>query len=290
LNFRVLSWNLYHGRDFPPAAGGGETGSGDPEPGVPPGGLEWRLLGRPVTGKKHVRLNRDLFHEFAAFLAAAKWDIAVLQEVPPRWAHRLADATWSEARVALTSRNWMRPVMSPVARIRPQLAGSWEGGCNLVLVRNSVRGRDGYRPGTEITDFRRSTLTWAPERRVIQIVELGCGLCVANLHASTGDRAARDVMMAARLASGRAGDRPLLLGGDFNSRPRSSDVFERLEAEFGLTGATAPGSIDHLLTRGAESLEPAAAWPPPRRDVPDPDTGLMIRLSDHAPVVTRIRI
>ncbi len=56
------------------------------------------MLGHPVSGKKHVRLNRDLFREFAAFLAAAKWDIALLQEVPPRWGHRLADATGAEAK------------------------------------------------------------------------------------------------------------------------------------------------------------------------------------------------
>lgn len=283
MNFRALSWNLYHGRDFPPPTEGDE-------PGVPPGGLAWRVLGHPVAGKKHVRLNRDLFREFAAFLAAAKWDLALLQEVPPRWAHRLSEATGAEGRVALTSRNWLRPVMSPVARVRPQLVGSWEGGCNLILVRNSVPGRDGYRPGAEIVDFRRSTLTWLPERRVMSMVELGCGLCVANLHASTGQKAAGDVMMTARLASGRAQGRPLLVGGDFNARPRSSDVFDRLSGEFGLSGVTGPASIDHLLVRGPELLESAEAWPPARRDVPDPATGLMVRLSDHAPVMARISV
>jgi endonuclease/exonuclease/phosphatase family metal-dependent hydrolase len=283
MNFRVLSWNLYHGRDFPPKPGG-------EEPGVAEGGFGWRVLGHPVTGKKHVRLNRDLFHEFAAFLAAAKWDVALLQEVPPRWAHRLAEATGAEARVALTSRNWLRPAMSPVARLRPQLPGSWEGGCNLILVRGSTPGLEKSRPGAEIIEFRKSTLTWLPERRVMSMVELGCGLCLANLHASTQEKAVADVMRSARLATGRAGDRPLLLGGDFNVRPRSSDVFDRLEAEFDLVGTSGPDSIDHLLVRGAEVLEPAAGWPPVRRDVPDPETGLMIRLSDHAPVLTRIRV
>mgnify|MGYP000941392172 FL=1 len=180
--------------------------------------------------------------------------------------------------------------MSPVARFRPQLAGSWEGGCNLILVRGATPGLDKSRPGAHIREFRKSTLTWFPERRVMSMVELGCGLCVANLHASTGERAAGDVMRAARLASGRAGDRPLVLGGDFNARPRSSDVFDRLEGEFGLAGTTAPGSIDHLLSRGVEVLEQPEAWPPARRDVPDPETGLMVRLSDHAPVLARIRV
>lgn len=290
MNFRVLSWNLFHGRDFPPLPGetGGEGQEG--EPGVPRGGLAWRCLGRPVRGRKHVRLNRDLFREFAAFLAAARWDVALLQEVPPRWIHRLGAATGAVARGSLTSRNWLRPLGSPVARLRPHLAGSWEGGSNLILVRGAIPGTDGYRPGSAITGFRRSTLTWRPERRVLSMIELDRGLCLANFHASTGERAAGDVLRAAGLASQWAGDRPLLLGGDFNVRPRSGDLFERLEDEFGLSGATAPGSIDHLLVRGAEVVEPAEAWPAGRRDVPDPASGLKIRLSDHAPVSIRIAV
>lgn len=283
MNFQVLSWNLYHGRDFPPEPVG-------EEPGVPAGGFGWRFLGRPVVGRKHARLNRDLFREFAAFLAAARWDVALLQEVPPRWVRRLAEATGAEGRVALTSRNWLRPLMAPVARLRPQLAGSWEGGSNLILVRNATVGLDGYRPGCEITEFRKSTLSWFPERRVMSLIELGCGLCLANFHASTGEGAIGDVMRAARLAATRAGDRPLLLGGDFNLRPRSSDAFERLESEFSLAGVTGPGSIDHLLTSGVEVLEPAEAWPAARRDIPDPETERMVRLSDHAPVVARIKV
>jgi len=283
LNVRILSWNIYHGRDFPPKPGGSE-------PGVPEGGWAWRFLGRPVAGPGYLRLNRDLFSEFGAFLAAADWDVALLQEVPPRWIGRLARAARAEARAVLTSRNWMRPLTSPVARLRPQLVGSWEGGCNLTLVRNGVPGLDGYREGIRIVGHRKATLTWRPERRAFSMVEFESGLCVANIHASTGVNAAADVMRAARLATSRAGERPLLLGGDFNARPCSSDVFDRLKEEFGLTGVTAPGSIDHLLVRNATVTEAAVAWPAGRRDVPDPDSGLKIRLSDHAPVAARIRI
>ncbi|HMT04749.1 MAG TPA: endonuclease/exonuclease/phosphatase family protein [Solirubrobacterales bacterium] len=283
MNFRVLSWNLFHGRDFPP----GPDGEGS---GVPDGGFSWRWLGRPVHGDRHVRLNRDLFREFAAFLAASRWDVALLQEVPPRWAHRLAEATGADGRSTLTSRNWMRPLMSPVARLRPHLAGSWEGGSNLILVRGAIPGLEGSRPGARIVDYRHTTLTWRPERRVVSVVELECGLAIANFHASTGENAAGDVMRAARLAAGREEGKPLLFGGDFNARPRSSDVFERLEAGFDLSGVTGPGSIDHLLVRGVEVLEPATAWPAARREVPDSRSDLMIRLSDHAPVVVRIKV
>lgn len=238
-----------------------------------------------------MRLNRDLFREFAAFLAAADWDVALLQEAPPRWSERLADATGATAHVALTSRNWMRPLTSPFARARPQLVGSWEGGSNLTLVRGAMaRAGRRKRPGMEVESFSRATLTHRPERRVVSLVELGCGLHVANFHASTGEGAAADVMRAARLVDARASEAPALLGGDFNLRPDSSGVFARLEDEFGFGGATGPAAIDHLLARGVERVEAGTAWPDGRRDVPDPGTDLLIRLSDHPPVVTRIGV
>ncbi len=201
--------------------------------------------------------------------------------MPPRWAERLAEATRSEFRVTLTARNWMRPLTGPVARLRPHLTGSWEGGCNLILVRKG-------RPGATVSDHRKAVLARLPERRVVSMVTTGSGLHLANLHASTGPAASKDVLKAARLAREWAGDAPLVLGGDFNLRPRSSDVFGDLEQAHGFSGATAPGSIDHLLVHGAEVLEPGEAWPDIRRDVPDPATGLKLRLSDHAPVVSRI--
>lgn len=253
-----------------------------------------------MAGSRHVLVNRDLFREFAALLAAAEWDVALLQEVPPRWADRLAAATGADARVALTSRNWLRPLTFPVARVRPHLAGSWEGGCNLILVRRSRRrggalARSGRRtseaadrPGVAITDHRRATLTWRPERRVVSMVRLAGGICLANLHASTGKGADADIMRAAELSVEWAGATPLVLGGDFNARPGRSDVYSRLESEFGLTGITGDDSIDHLLVRGAGVVEPGTAWPPERRDVPDPDSDLLVRLSDHAPVTARI--
>jgi endonuclease/exonuclease/phosphatase family metal-dependent hydrolase len=201
--------------------------------------------------------------------------------VPPRWAERLAEATGSQFRFSLTARNWMRPLTGPVARLRPHLVGSWEGGCNLILVRKG-------RPGAEILDQRSSVLTRRPERRTVSMVTTGDGLCLANLHASTGPGAAEDVTRAARLALEWAEGAPLVLGGDFNLRPRASGVFDELELVHGLSGASAPDAIDHLLVRGAERLEPAEAWPDIRRDVPDPGTGLSLRLSDHAPVLSRI--
>lgn len=247
-------------------------------------------------------LNRDLYQEFAARLAAAEWDVALLQEVPPRWAERLAAATGSEGRVSLTSRNWMRPLTFPAARLRPHLVGSWEGGSNLILVRRTrdragARSRAGRRtseakdrPGTEVVEHRRAVLARRPERRVVSMVRLAGGLCVANLHASTGPGAEPDVMRAAEAAAEWAGELPLVLGGDFNARPARSGVYALLEGKLGLVGTTAGSAIDHLLVRGATVLEPGAAWAPERRDVPDRDSDLSVRLSDHSPVETRISI
>jgi endonuclease/exonuclease/phosphatase family metal-dependent hydrolase len=234
-----------------------------------------------VEGRDYALVNRDLFYEFAALLSAAKWDVALLQEVPARWGERLADATGSEGRITLTARNWMRPLTWPFARSRPHLTGSWEGGCNLILVR---RGR----PGASVESHHKAVVARLPERRMVSMVATRGGLCVANLHASTGRRAAGDVLEAAGLALQWAGDRPLVLGGDFNLRPRSSDVFARLRGEFGFSETTESAAIDHLLVRGARVLEPAASWIPERRDVPDRESDLKIRLSDHSPVLSRI--
>lgn len=236
-----------------------------------------------MAGESHVLLNRDLFDEFAALLAAAKWDVALLQEVPPRWDERLAAVTKSNHFRALTSRMWMSPVCSPIARVRPHLPGSWEGGSNLILVRKE-------RPGSAFAQKENKTLTWTPERRVLSLVRLVDGLCVANLHASTGaERGARDVLKAAEIAVHWAGEAPLVLGGDFNIRPRKSpEAFTELHEYYGFTAPAEEGSIDHLLMRGGEVLEETSSWTPGRRDVPDLDSDLLVRLSDHSPVVSQI--
>ncbi len=228
-------------------------------------------------------LNRDLSIEFRARLAAAEWDLALLQEVPPRWTGPLADATGADHRATLTSRNWMRPLTWPLARYRPHLAGSWEGGSNLILVRKG-------RPGSAMVEHRSAVLSRLPERRMVSMARLECGLCVANFHAGTGGRAGGDVLRAAGLVDGWAGDNPLVLGGDFNTRPGSGELFAELSERYGLGGATGNREIDHLLVRGAERIEAATDWPDGRRDVPDTESDLLVRLSDHAPVVSRISV
>ncbi len=94
MQVRALTWNVFHGRDFPP------------EPALLTRRSRiWRLTERGTT---HAQVNRSLRREFTAVLSAAAWDVALLQEFPPRWAERLAEACAAERHRELTSRNSLR--------------------------------------------------------------------------------------------------------------------------------------------------------------------------------------
>jgi endonuclease/exonuclease/phosphatase family metal-dependent hydrolase len=269
VEFTAVSWNLFHGRDFPPD----------------PALFTWRsrLLGIEERNGTHAQVNRELVDEFAAILADAKWDVALLQECPPRFAEPLAAACGAEAHRALTSRNSLAPLRTWIARRNPDLIASGEGGSNLTLVR----------PGGslgKIVERRELTIhSGRPERRAMAFTRIAGGedaqICVANLHA-TNDRpqlATEDVLRAATAAVEWAADAPLLFGGDLNLRPAEDALaFERLESELGLSGVTAPRAIDHLLGRGLEVDAAPTAWPGERRE--RPHDNLRLRLSDHAPV------
>ena len=112
---------------------------------------------------------------------------------------------------------------------------------------------------------------------------LESGLCVGNLHASTSDlRAAGEVRLAAARSTEWAEGAPLILGGDFNIRPRHGAVYAELQERFGFSAPADPDAIDHLLTRGLEVERDAAPWPPEARELAE--NGLRLRLSDHAPL------
>lgn len=223
-------------------------------------------------------MNRDLTDEFAALLAGASWDVAMLQECPPRWADLLAKRCGAESHRALTSRNSLAPIRRALSRFNPDLVASNEGGSNLTLVRGgrvAERRKLAVSPGPD------------PERRVLAFTRLESGVCVANLHASAGAalqaRAESELRLAAERSLEWAGGRGLILGGDLNVRPRRSEIYLELAESFGLTGPTAGDSLDHLLVHGLETVEAPSAWPSERREVAGPG-GLRLRLSDHAPV------
>jgi endonuclease/exonuclease/phosphatase family metal-dependent hydrolase len=265
VKFTAIAWNLFHGRDFPP----------DPEL------RSWRsrLLRLDERNATHVQVNRDLTAEFATLLSSAAWDVALLQECPPRFAEPLAAAGRAEWHRVLTSRNSLAPLRELLARQNPDLMASGEGGSNLTLVR--VPGRLGG-----IAERRELAIhEGEPERRAMAFTRTASGLCIANLHA-TNDKpklASEDVLKAARAATEWAGSAPLIFGGDLNLRPgEDPEVFARLREDFGLEGETGPVAIDHLLTRGIEVLEPVSVWAPERRELPL--DGRALRLSDHAPI------
>jgi len=265
VEFTAVSWNLFHGRDFPPDPALFTWGS--------------RLLRIEKRGATHVQVNRGLETEFGQVLAGAAWDVALLQECPPRFAAPLARCCAAEPHRVLTSRNSLGALRSLAARINPDLIASGEGGSNLTLVRTGG-------PLGKIVERRELTIhEGKPERRAMAFTRTASGVCVANLHA-TNDRpalAAEDVLKAAESSAGWAGEAPLIFGGDLNLRPgEDPGVFNVLRERFGLEGSTGPRAIDHLLSRGMRVAEEPAAWPPERRELPR--GGLALRLSDHAPV------
>ena len=286
----ALTWNVFHGRDHPPD----------------PALFTWRswLFRAEERNATHVQINRGLYREFAHLLAEPRWDVALLQEFPPRWAHRMADACGADMQLTLTSRNWLHSVRRPIASRNPDLMGAWEGGANVILARGALRSRQGA---------KEVVLRGRPERRMVTLARLerartvsggeasprcqsGTGaagfepaLVVGNLHASgPSPLAAEDTRLAAEAAVNWAGDDPVILGGDLNVSPSESGVFDELERRFGLGAATGPRSIDHLLARGLEIVEPPAPWPDEAREVAAGD--LAIRLSDHPPIQARFAL
>jgi endonuclease/exonuclease/phosphatase family metal-dependent hydrolase len=272
VTLRALTWNLFHGRDFPPD----------------PALLTWRsrLLRLRERNATHLQLNRELLGEFASVLERAEWDVALLQECPPRW-HRPLTVTCSASRHGvLTSRNSVSPLRSFAARLNPDLIASNEGGSNLTLVRNA-----------QIVDRRSLELQPGPrpERRAMAFTRLalpGAELCVANLHASAGRAllpiAERELLRAAERSCEWAGDRPLIVGGDLNVRPRDSTVYAELADRFGLAAPTSPSGLDHILARGLDIVDAPCAWRAEEREVRV--EGLAVRLSDHAPVETTLAL
>jgi endonuclease/exonuclease/phosphatase family metal-dependent hydrolase len=206
--------------------------------------LTWNLL----HGRSVPPAGRDLFDEFADALAAWEWDVALLQEVPPWWPPALGARLAADERLVLTSRNALLPARRAVATRWPDLIKSGGGGANAILVR-----------GDTVAEHRWRRLCVWPERRWVHAVRLRrAEVWVANLH---GGGPIRDAVRAAECALRWAGERPVILGGDFNIRDLALDGF-----------AYAGGhSVDLVFARGFQ------AGP---TEVPDRGP-----LSDHAPVL-----
>lgn len=265
---RLLNWNLFHGRDCPPN----------------PALSTWRsrLLRHDERDATHVQVNRPLHAEFGRVLAGWEWDVALLQEAPPRWLAGLERASGARGARDLTSRNSFASLRARIANWNPDLMRSAEGGSNMLLVR----------PPARIVATTAATLATSPERRRMLMARLALpgdrGLVVACLHLSvphTG-QGPSEALQAAELATAWAAGDPTILGGDFNLRPvHHRHAFDDLRGRFGFERPTGPKAIDHLLaTRQLDLAARPRALAAVEREVAGPD-GLAIRLSDHAPVV-----
>ena len=125
VEFTAIAWNLFHGRDFPPdpallhlalAAAADRRAQRHPRPGQP----------RPAATSS------------PTVLAGAEWDVALLQECPPRFAAPLAARLRRRgAPGADLAQLRSAPCAPPLARLNPDLIASGEGGSNLTLVRRA---------------------------------------------------------------------------------------------------------------------------------------------------------
>ncbi len=230
---RVLSWNLYHGRDRPPDEAL----------------FTWRsrLLRATERNDTHAQVNRPLRDEFSGWIADHDWDVAMFQEAPPLWFGEFGRRARANGVRVLTSRNVVPPLQRLAANLNPDLIASWEGGSNQLFVRAPGR----------ILEHRKFTLAFRPEQRrmIWARVRLagGATVCVANLHASAGlpEQASGELLAAAGAAVEWSGADPLVFGGDTNVRPaRTPAPFAALREQFGLGDPTSPHAIDHLLARG----------------------------------------
>ncbi len=239
MSLGVLTWNLFHGRSVPAA-------------------------------------GRSLRAEFAAMLAGWRWDVAMLQEVPPWWAPRLAAACAASGACVLTSRNSVLPLRRAIAERRPDLIKSNGGGANALLLRGAslTAARAGAVAGRSRRPFARKLLRAWPERRVAQAAWLPDGGLAVNFHGSARAELAREEL--ARLwtwASALAGGAPIVLGGDLNLRERE------LIAPAGAVHL-AQRDVDHVFALGYELSGPPEVLPRTlRRDGGD------LELSDHPPLL-----
>jgi endonuclease/exonuclease/phosphatase family metal-dependent hydrolase len=269
---RVVSWNLYHGRDFPPDKAL----------------FTWRSRLLRVTERNatHVQVNRLLRDEFAGWIAAHDWDVAMLQETPPLWFRALGQRAGASGVRVLTSRNVVPPLQRLAANLNPDLIASWEGGSNQLFVRA---------PGA-ILEHRKMTLARRPEQRRMIWARVGLPggetVCFANLHASASlpKKATAELLAAAANAVEWSAGAPLVFGGDTNLRPaRDPLAFTELRDRFGLGDPTGPHTIDHILARDLEVAERPRRLEPEARELVEP-CGRRLRLSDHAPVVASFEV
>lgn len=297
-SFRVVTWNLFHGRD-----------------GLPGLGPTWAsiLLGRPVANATHAHLNRKLTDLMARRLASWQPDVCALQEVPTAGVATLVAETGMRAIWTTTG-----PLLGP-ARLRDALAARnpdlWrthEGNANVILVGPRMTVADGGLSSRRLNPWRRvgrmarelrltagELARYLPEPRRVVMARLGApgggSLAVACVHCHNGrhpEVVGREIALTAELTRAAAGDDPAVVAGDLNARPDHA-AMAALAAD-GWHGATAGEGtgIDRILSRGLTVVEPPTTLPRAAREVQVTWDGATrrVRLSDHDPVVATLSL
>ncbi len=285
VQFTAIAWNLFHGRDFPPD----------------PALFTWRsrLLRVSERNDTHLQVNRDLLDEFAAMLAEAEWDVALLQECPPRFAAPLARVCGAEAHRVLTSRNSLGPLRAAAARLNPDLIASGEGGSNLTLLRCSFTShREARNSGTGGSAGSSSGATLVDPRG--QARAPGDGLHPHRLRPlrrqpardqrpPRAGRRGRAARRAHARPSGPASSRCSSAATSTCARPR------RRRSSTSCASASASRADDRARARSTTCWH--AAWRRSSRPPPGRRSGARrasddraIRLSDHTPVTARFEM
>lgn len=295
---RVVTWNLFHGRDGLPHLRATRRST-------------W--FGSPVEDGVHVHLNRKLTAQMAVRIAAWAPDVLMLQEVSRRALREIAGA----ARLRPVALAATGPLLGP-ARVRdalahrnPDLWRTLESNLNAVLVAPPLaRVPAGARdvrlnpPSAILRTARRrrlpplETARWLLEPRRAAIARLWLPqageLTVASVHLQGGshpDVPGGELARAARAVEEASGGGPAVLAGDLNAAADHPGFAALAAAGWRDAWPAPPTGIDRILHRGLDVVEAPHRLPPAEREVLVSWRGRTrrVRLSDHDPVVATFR-
>jgi endonuclease/exonuclease/phosphatase family metal-dependent hydrolase len=295
---RVLTWNLFHGRDGLPGLG-------------PTPASTWRR--RPVDDGTHLHLNRKLTGLMADRVRAWAPDVCALQEVPTAAVGEIVARTGMVAVGTTTG-----PVIGPrrlrdaLAARNPDLWRTHEGNANLLLIGPALRLVPGSERAVRLNPLGAilraaarlrlepgELLRYLPEprRAVLARARAGDGAevalaCVHCHNARHPELIAMELRRATAALERAGGGAPMVLAGDLNAPPGHPALTALAAA--GWSGSPAPPGvgIDRVLAHGAEVVEPERALAPAEREVGVRFRGgaRRVRLSDHAPVLATVRV
>lgn len=293
---RVLTWNLFHGRDGLPGLGATRRST-------------WR--GIPEDDGVHMHVNRKLTGLMARRIAAWEPDVAALQEVPTAGIEQIVATTGMRAVWTTTG-----PLIGPrrlrdaLAARNPDLWRSHEGNANVLLVGRGLRVDEGgvravrlnpvpaiLRSARELGLERGELLRYLPEPRRLVVARLllpgggavtvGCTHCHNARHPGV---VGREILRAAAAVGDVAGGGAAVLAGDLNAPPGHPAMAAL--ATLGWEGAAPlPGmGIDRIVHRGLRVEDPVRRLAPDERDAGVWWRGRerRVRLSDHDAVMVTL--